>query len=375
MAYPIKLFSSTDTGAPVLSGTTSALIALLDACLISGYNVKGIDSLTWTNGLATATCNSGHGYAVGDIIQIEGASNSLFNSQWQVKSVTTSNFTFNVPGSEIASPVGGTKTVRKAPAGWVKSYAGTSTAAYISSDSSSGKLPLRVDDSDPCFTRVRGYESLSDIDNGTGPWPTLTQSSTGLTWLKSDSEDVSSREWTLIADDRFFYLAVRAFSTQGCSLVWFGDINAFNATDSYSVMIKGHPSPSPSSAADGNILYVNGDQTGKYLSRGYHSVGSAVSCGLIGNILQTVAGYSGGFPFPNPVGAGLLNQSLIVSENNAARGLLPGMYQVLHNQPLSHNDQLPLVVNKETRNRILIDFAVDLVNRGRVIIDLTGPWR
>lgn len=38
----VFLLRSTDTGAPTLNGTAGSLIALLDACLVNGYNSKTV---------------------------------------------------------------------------------------------------------------------------------------------------------------------------------------------------------------------------------------------------------------------------------------------------------------------------------------------
>ena len=49
----IKYFESTDAGAPTLNNAVGSMIAVLDACLITGYNSKSVASITVASGVAT----------------------------------------------------------------------------------------------------------------------------------------------------------------------------------------------------------------------------------------------------------------------------------------------------------------------------------
>lgn len=380
MAHPVKLYRSTDTGAPTKSGTAGSDIDVISACLVSGYNPVSIDSLTWKTGVATATCNSGHGYVIGDVLKIEGAITAAFNGEQRIKSITANSFTFDVPGTSFASPVAGTISARKAPAGWRKAFVGTNIAAFQSQDSDSAQHFLRVNDTGTRFSWVRGYETMTDMETGTGLFPTLTQiAANNYLWIKSDAANATAKEWMLIADSRFFIMITRPWAAQGCSIVWFGDPILFDVGDKSATIIQAHSSANPGFAGDAGRLYVNGEMTGRYMARGFHGVGGAVQYGLYGNGIQTYSGYASGWAFPNPSGSGALVQPLIIGEPNLsnARGLLPGLYQVLHNQPLSHGDTLPIKAwDGSSRNGVLVDFATDNANvRGRAIIDIDGPWR
>ena len=380
MAFPVKIYRSTDTGAPTLSGTAGALLGVIDACLITGYNPVTVDSLTWQSGVATARCNNPHGYVVGDVLRIEGAGTAAFNGEHRVTGITSATYTYDVPGTGYPSTITGTVTARKAAAGWKKTWTGTNVSAYQSQDVSSAQHLLRVNDSGTRFAWVRGYETMTDIDTGTGLFPTLVQmAATNYLWTKSDAANATAKEWMLVADSRLFYLVMRPWALQGCTIVWFGDPQTFNASDQYATMMQGQSSANPTFAGDAGRLYVNGDMTGRYMARGYHGVGSAVQFGLYGKGMQTYSGYANGWPFPNPAGAGMVVNPLIIGEASltAARGILPGIYQILHNQPLSHGDQLPIrAQDGSIRNGVLVDFATDNASvRGRTVIDLDGPWR
>ena len=78
MTYPVKWFSEEMAGAPVMmtdtTGTAGTLVALLKACLISGFNLKAIATLTFDSGTntGTATFATAHGYKVNSVILIDG---------------------------------------------------------------------------------------------------------------------------------------------------------------------------------------------------------------------------------------------------------------------------------------------------------------
>ena len=60
----VRVYQSTDTGAPAVSGTAGALITLLDACLQDGYGSVSLDSLVVASGMANCTKTDGHGFTV-----------------------------------------------------------------------------------------------------------------------------------------------------------------------------------------------------------------------------------------------------------------------------------------------------------------------
>ena len=55
----VKYFNSGMTGAPQISNNWGDLVTMLDACLINGFALKAIDTLTCTGGIATATISTG----------------------------------------------------------------------------------------------------------------------------------------------------------------------------------------------------------------------------------------------------------------------------------------------------------------------------
>lgn len=381
MAYPIKMFSSADVGAAVHNGTPNSTVGVFESCLITGINPVAIASLTWKTGIATATCNSSHGYREGDILKIEGAVTAAFNGEHRVKSVTANSFAYEVAGSSYASPVVGTISARKAPAGWRKPFVGTNVAVFQSADTNSTQSYLRIDDTDPRYARVRGYTSMVDLDNGQGPFPTLSQQvGAGLTWAKSDAANSTPRDWLLIADSSFVWWFPRPWASYGACVYAFGDPATLDGTRPRSAYIKGSAAASPTYPGNYGGLWTNGNEVGGYLSVAHHGVGGAIPCGTYGSAMQQFPGWGDAFPFPNPDGGCLIVSAMLIAEKvtgTAARGYIPGLYQPLHNQPLSNGDPTKLrTVDGSVRQGVMVDYGTNAAaDRGRVVIDLDGPWR
>jgi hypothetical protein len=222
----VKYFHSGLTGAPVLSGTAGSLVAVLDACLVNGFAVSAVASLVVASNIATATISGGHSAEVGSVVLVSGATPSGLNSEKKVLSVGAGNttLTFDAPGisDQTAS---GTISLKLAGAGWSKEFTGTNLAAYKSNNVAGTGCRLRVDDTAGKTARVVGYETMTAISTGSGPFPTSTQRSGGSWWTKSTVADGSSRTWTLVADDRMFYLITGYHPTYpaGGAFMGFGD--------------------------------------------------------------------------------------------------------------------------------------------------------
>lgn len=99
----------------------------------------------------------------------------------------------------------------KAAAGWTKAYTGTNKAAYrMASGAGKAGYYLRVLDSGDTNRsfRWRTYKTMSDVDTGTNPVPTVAQmAADGFYFAKSNTSDSTARPWWCVADDQgvFFY--------------------------------------------------------------------------------------------------------------------------------------------------------------------------
>jgi hypothetical protein len=93
-----------------------------------------------------------------------------------------------------------------------KVYSGTNKAVYRFTTGQ--RFYLRVDDNYGQEARVRGYESMSDVDTGTDPFPLFTTyADTALVIRKSFEANANARDWEAVVWTRGFHLLVRGALT------------------------------------------------------------------------------------------------------------------------------------------------------------------
>ena len=165
----VTTYRSTDASAPVLNGLAGSLISVLDGCLVTGY------------------------------------------------------------GAQLA-------------AGWTKPFTGTNLASYRQG-TGSNQYYLKVRDDGPGAagareTRVRGFEVMTAVTatdtaaDGTNPFPTVAQASTGIYSRKSVNADNQARAWIVVADARTFYMFSLTGDVALTYLWWgFGEYFSFMSSD------------------------------------------------------------------------------------------------------------------------------------------------
>ena len=91
-----KYFLYTNANAPQLTNVWGQLCALLDACLVDGFNQKSISSLSIAGNVITANYPSAHGYLDGQVLLLSGATEATLNKEHRITSVTSTTLTFEV---------------------------------------------------------------------------------------------------------------------------------------------------------------------------------------------------------------------------------------------------------------------------------------
>ena len=392
MTIAVKRYTSAMTGAPTLNGTAGTLITLLDACLKDGFNTQSPTGATQTSGTATLSFGSAHGYNAGDVIALSGATGTgndlLWNGEFRVLTAATNSLTFAI-ASNATSPATGTLSSTIAPLGWTQPYSGTNKAAYLPA-STYVQCYLRVQDDSSTPTsasgrwaKARGYETMSDVDTGTGPFPTVTQSTNGLSIAKSSTSDSTARNWWLVGDGGIFYFGTFWHATYltTASGHCFGDINSLKSGDAYSSFICGGnvdtlPSQPGTNHVFGTLGAYNATQAGKYLARTYTQLGTAVAAGMMGDHGVSATLGNAGVTYPHPPDNGLLFAPVALVEGSIVRSrALPGLYQPLHTAPLTHLETVTDV--PDLTGRTLQAFTVCPTTNvaGQCLFDITGPWR
>ena len=113
----VRVYRSTDFGAPQLSGQVGTLIAILNACLVDGYGTNTITSLTQSGGVATATTNVPHQFTGSPKVLIAGAASSDYNVEATITITGASTFTYPVTPAAPGT-AGGAPTCKIAGSGW-----------------------------------------------------------------------------------------------------------------------------------------------------------------------------------------------------------------------------------------------------------------
>ena len=387
----VKYFHSAMTDAPVLNGVAGSLIGVLDACLVNGFSLRTVDSLTVSANVATANISAGHGYEPDTIVLIAGATPAGLNGQKRVLTATTNTITFAAPGIADTTATG-TINARLAPAGWQKPFSGTNLAAYRSAEIASTRCFLRVDDSAAQNARAVGYESMTDINTGTGPFPTNTQRSGGLWWMKASSTATTSRAWTVIADDRTFYMFVNT-STNGATVMptgfgWtFGDFNSTKSGDAFSCYLSGHSSDSStlSSGLSQSLSYSGSGSLDGFVPRAFTAIGGSIAISRrieYFSIDNIHVGSSGILGYPNQPDNGLyLAPASLIENSNNLRGRLRGMLYPAHALSTSSFNWRDKIDGQGAYvGRKLMAVKSDGAPAGTsataatIFFDITGPW-
>jgi hypothetical protein len=376
----VKIFRSSDAGAGGVDNTAGSLISsVLDRCLVDGYGQVTLDSLVVTGNVATCTKNP-HGFTavidptysakqVHPVIRIEGATGAAagLNGDWRITIVDATTFTFATTGISDQTATG-TITALRAPAGYTKTWVGTNTAAYHSDDPFAFDYQFRIDDTATTYSRIRGNSGFADqaafgADAGTLPFPTNTQLSGGGYIYKATG---SNRSWVLISDGRAIYF----FCDPAGNAEWnggfaFGDLDAYAAGDAHACFCV-----STSSSGGTFFLYALGSASAAVIAKNYDQSILSAALNKYSHSATTGIGYN---TQAHPAPA---DQSLHLWPVEAwdgavnARGLMPGLWNPIHNSTLGHGvveDYVP-----QLPGRI---FVVQKVSSWRVAIDAIGPWR
>lgn len=391
MAYEPLYYDNTETGAPTLNNAAGALLSVLQAVLVDGFNIKSVTSIVVAGNVATVTC-TGHNFqgGPGKPVLIAGASPSGLNGNKLITVVNANTFTFPTTGISDQSATG-TITAKRPGMGWTRQYTGTNKAVYKSSDPSSTGRLLRIDDTAAgTDARARMYESMTDVDTGTGPAPTDTQQNGGTYWSKGPN-DATAKTWAIVGDEKFFYLLTQ-IGFGGSTLKYvqgFGDIITYRASDAFCCTIAGGTGAlgsngNGSTGLGGSLSSVGTLPTvaGSWLNRVSLQTGTAVRYGLAGIMQQGNNTFASASQpaWPSPVDNGVvIARPIFVTEENSIythpiRGELPGMVQMLGNLPYNDRDILDTIEGFGS-TKILVLGIQNGSSPGRAAFDITGPWR
>lgn len=295
-----RTYDSTEPGAPQNSSTAGSMVAVLDAVLVGdggGEAWPGKPAAGWTHAF---------------------------------------------------TPVGHTRVYRPSVASIARMF------FRVHDDAATEGLGVQAGREAGC----RGYTSMTDIDTGVNPFPTVAQQNYGVSLLKSFTAGATQRRWFVAADDRtciYICYGFEGFETSYGPHIsypqvhYFGDIDPLNATDGMqSVCIGGGPVQTTPLGGTTNLFVANIDVTNP-------TVGASAGCyiagdhlGVPGSISPALRVAASNFCSPKQTGsrattngaaflsernepnASVYISPILVAHGTVVRGKLRGIYHGLH---------------------------------------------
>jgi hypothetical protein len=223
---------------------------------------------------------------------------------------------------------------------------------------------------------------MTDVNTGNGPFPTTAQVAEGSYALrKSSTADATARAWYFFGDEKRFYLCIAwhaSYLTQ-FGIYAFGTIPSFKAGDGHNTIINFDNSNAGANVGVNNFFTslsaaVATTQATKYMARAYNQAGpAAVACGSMGDYAMSAYIGSAGMVYPSSVDNGLYVSPVAINETSFIRGMWPGIFQPLHNSPLTTGGQVSDIVGLTGRTLQAVLSCYGTTN-AQVLFDITGPW-
>jgi len=384
----IKVFRSTDAGAPSLIGAAGSIIGLLDAVLLNGYNSKAVQSITVADGVMTVTTTTAHGMVVGQVLAIAGANESVFNDEFVVQTVPSPvSYTCVAPVGAPAAATGGSITSKQAALNWEKQFSNTNLACYRSTDPRSIKPVLSVDNTFAYWARMRMYESMNSVSTGVGGDHSAVAGQAYGVWQSGVAAETTAKPWIVIGNSRLFYF-LPAFNTASPNVrAWYGmgEFRSYKVGDAYNAMFLGNHSAILETYPGSAVAYGNfnpGATTGGSTAILRNMMGTypSITWGSKGSInCNSAAAASGaaGSPWPNWAGNVITLFPCQLWEGLGLRGNIPGALFIPVNFGAASNIPAEqMVVSPELPGRSIALVTIQSSGNANGLngFDVTGPW-
>lgn len=379
--------------APVLNGVAGSMISLLDAFLVSGFGLKAVDTGVITGGVCRLNFSSGVSAAQAHtVIAVSGATPAGLNGEQKVTAATSAyvEFATDLPDGAVAGSV----TFKMAPLGWEKVFTTTNIAVYRPADVTGTRFYLRVDDTGTTQAKVHVYESMSDINTGTGKMPTDAVVSTGYYWWKSNAASAQGKEYVFVGDTRGFFPGVAAaqnvggLGASGVNFPFCGDLISDRSGDAFCAAVTGNTGAAVATTlVQGNVFMAEAVSY-RSVQRRANGLGGAQTCDrtAYGTINSGVNGLLG--PCLSTAGNALVTCDIILSDGgtlstNGPRGSIPGAQcciQTGSNAVFGYGIGTVAGTGNYLGRSLLHVNTTSVAdagsnNLGTAFFDITGPWR
>jgi hypothetical protein len=260
--------------------------------------------------------------------------------------------------------------------GWTVAFTGTNKAAYLQGAGSCGFYFRVLDDGSATTDGAKsgmlvGYESMTDVDTGTNPFPTAAQMAEGTYIRKSKTADATARAWMVVGDSRSAYIWVDTADYVGGHCTYFGDFRRFVASDVYCCGIIGNSNGGNCAFKDCNAG-ITGTTAGAFIARNYIGTVGAVALGKYVHLTASSGiGYGGAYG-TQPAYDGLIHYADIEVHENAGptpRGWLRGVFGPQHNATSMPANHATKVAGDGTTLE-----ALQIINGNWVLVQIDGSW-
>ncbi len=402
----VTVYRSTDAGAPPLDGTAGSFVDVLDWCLVSGAPTPAGWTIEFTSGDLRS-------YRQGSLT-VTAVVTGL-GGTWTVSGNHEESFYEGLRihiegdtggGDGVYTTVSATNNGANTDIVVSQTIPGGSAADGVLFSNNS--LYFGVDDSGTTLARIRGFETMTaagvSVASGTGPFPTDAQTSGGSYISKSQNATSDPRAWTVIADDRAFYIWINRFANYGdinysggpigsaqFGANFFGDIyqpvELVTIPDDYATLIMTEANGSGSGSRIGeNSINTGAALLGHFLARSYTQAGTsqATDKNAWNFFAQDtwLGGGAGYAMFPNLTNGKIPFMRVYCLDGggtNIMRGLIPGMWSGAQHRfieqqgvQLSFTPSNPVVFGP-LDGKTLESF-VDSVSESQFFVEVSNTW-
>lgn len=228
--------------------------------------------------------------------------------------------------------------------GWTKAYSAANKAAYRAP--SGNQLYFRVQDDGPGLggakeARLTGYETMSDVDTGTNPFPTAAQGVGGVAMvvIRKSADAGTNRPYKIWADARSCMGFVFTGDNAAVQMAFmFGEVYSALVGDAWNSMVIGRQTENSSTITNDRLdLFsaFNASITAHFIARSYTGLpiaNGSLAVGKHGDVAKGSASVLiGTTTYPNPVDGGLYLSPVWIHEvSSIVRGRMRGLWQPLH---------------------------------------------
>lgn len=208
--------------------------------------------------------------------------------------------------------------------GWTKPFSSGNVAVYKQPAGSNG-FYLRVDDSGANFARACLYETMSDVNTGTGQTPTSVQLNGGYYIHKK-----TPGGWIAFAHGGNLHIFTQ-YDASEKSYFRVTDLISNKPTDAYQTNISGDIADNYPATNISTVLNASSSANFSHVVRSASGTGESVEAGQINVGFYAVI--SGGGPaYPDPVSGTLRVGKFRIAEkaSNSVRGYMPGVLLMNH---------------------------------------------